>query len=116
MSGIYKGPDGQDLFGDDYEVPSGAVIYTPAPQPEGPSALESLAAIGVASQDAIALRAEVTRLAGELTEARRLCGRVADGMENDAELLDEGGYNTSAKSCRETIAELRTEVAKGGKG
>jgi hypothetical protein len=66
MSGIYKGPDGQDLFGDDYEVPSGAVIYTPAPQPEGPSALESLAAIGVASQDAIALRAEVVRLTAEL--------------------------------------------------
>ena len=98
MSGIYKGPDGQDLFGDDYEVPSGAVIYTPAPQPEGPSALESLAAIGVASQDAIALRAEVARLTAELaarTEERDLARR--DAREGRAERGQERGVMTISK-------------------
>jgi hypothetical protein len=38
---------------------------------------------------------------------RKLLVRTADGMENDAELLEEGGFSNSAESCRMSIIELR---------
>ena len=69
----------------------------------------------VTPEDRIAeLEAEVTRLAGELAEARKLCGEAADEMLAMPE-PDHAQPGETCEACRELYAELRAEAAKGGK-